>query len=109
MLMKYMMILAFIATLVSCKKDYACYGEETVAYTFTKSNGSSNDELEREQEFSVIESCMNCSKNDKDKLLQIILDFLAREEADYEQIFVDDGYAVNERIVTENVLICEEQ
>lgn len=105
------LILCFIGVLVlcSCKKDYACYGTETIEYGVTTDSTSNVSDFKLEREYEVFESCINCSKKDKDALLSMILDHLLRMEEKEKNSLEESGYFIKNEILIDNQLICEEK
>lgn len=100
----------FIIVLTSCKKDYACYGSETVFYKWSTDNQFGNDVIvESQQDFNVQESCMNCSKKDKEKLVKIISDFLTNSEAQYEEYYNEEYDKMYSKSVQNFVIFCDER
>ena len=100
---------ALIFTTSSCKKDYACYGSETMEYVLSIDSTNTNSAITTERKFEVFEACINCGKKDKDNLLQIILEYIVRQEESAKEEYENDGYYVLKENFVNNELICEEQ
>mgnify|MGYP006144136261 CR=1 FL=1 len=109
--MKYLIFaLFFITILTSCKKDYACYGSETVFYKWSTDNQFGNDIIDdSQQDFAIRESCMNCSKKDKDKMVGIIADYLVDAEIKYEVYYNKQYDKMYSKNIQDFVIFCEEK
>jgi len=106
--MKYFLIGFFGLMLLSaCKKDYACLVTETIDYSLEDS--LSNFQIQREVDFEVFESCINCSRKDKEHLLSIMLDHLLRQEDKAKIDFVEQGLSVKSESLVNNLAVCEEK
>ena len=103
-------VVLFVTVLTSCKKDYACYGSETVFYKWSTDNQFGNDIIvESQQDFNVQESCMNCSKKDKEKLVTIISEFLTNSETEYEVYYNEQYDNMYSKNIEDFVIFCEER
>lgn len=102
-----LLIIFSVALLSSCKKDYACFGSETIEYSLQDT--STNFQLYREVDFELFESCINCSRKDKENLLTMILEQLIRQEEKAKSDFIENGFEIKSENQIDGVLICEEK
>ena len=108
--MKYIFFILILVFLSSCKKNYACYGSETVFYKWSSKNANGVDLIvESQQNFVVRESCINCSKKDVDDIGEIMAEFLVDMENDYEKPFNDEYDRMHSKSIENYIITCQKK
>lgn len=110
--MKYIIVFTISICLLSCKKNHACFGSETVYYKWSSKSPSGVDIIvESQQNFDIRQSCISCSKKDVNDMGEIIADFLIDMEIDYEKSFNDNNpdTKMYSKSIEDYVVICQEK
>lgn len=101
--------ISVLTLLCACKKNYACFGSETLQYSISTDSTSLDNSFKIERDFDVFQTCIKCSNKDKQALLIMILEQLLRLEEKEKQSLKQQGYYVHSETILRDELFCEEK